>query len=153
MTFECKKLRDAARGQSCVRCGKTENVVGCHYTGVRRLSFGGGFGIKVHDFLIADLCQECHHYMDTLSRKKDGTSEYLHSEEFLYLIALTWERRVVHQGLFLVGGNRAQTNRLLLAADTHVAAEEVLRDPVRAGTDSKGDPTRIGSETAEGGAP
>ncbi len=106
MTFECKKLRNAARGQSCVRCGKTEGVVGCHYTGVRRLAFGGGFGIKVHDFLIADLCQECHHYMDTLSRKKDGTAEYLHSEEFLYLIALTWERRVVHQGLFSVGGNR-----------------------------------------------
>ncbi len=96
MTFESEKLRNAANGQSCVRCGATEGVVGCHYTGVRRLSYGGGFGIKVHDFLIAHLCAGCHREIDQLSRDKDR--KYEHSEEFLHLIALTWIR-LLHQGL------------------------------------------------------
>lgn len=99
MTFECKKLRDAARDQTCVRCGNPIGVVGCHYTGVRRLSFGGGYGQKVHDFLIADLCPGCHLYMDSLSRDKE--KRYEHSEEFLYYIALTWERRFI-QGVIVV---------------------------------------------------
>lgn len=87
MTFESKKLRNAAKGQSCVRCGSREGVVGCHYTGARRLAYGGGFGIKVHDFLIAHLCAQCHREIDQLSRNK--AHRYDHSEEFLHLIALT----------------------------------------------------------------
>lgn len=38
-----------------MRCGNSNNVVGCHYTGVRRLAYGGGFGQKVHDFLTAGI--------------------------------------------------------------------------------------------------
>jgi hypothetical protein len=96
MTFESEKLRSAAEGRTCVRCGGTDGVVGCHYTGARRLAYGGGFGIKVHDFLIAHLCDRCHREMDQLSR--DKAHKYEHSEEFLHLIALTWIR-LFHEGL------------------------------------------------------
>lgn len=99
MRFESEILRNAADGQSCVRCGRTEGVVGCHYTGARRLAYGGGFGIKVHDFLIAHLCGNCHWEMDQLCRNKNA--KYEHSEEFLHLVALTLIR-LFHQGLIVV---------------------------------------------------
>lgn len=99
MTFRSPKLLRASKDQVCVRCGKTSGVVGAHYTGVRRLKLGGGYGIKVHDFLTADLCQECHVWMDSLSREKE--QRYGHSEEFFYYIALTWERRFL-QGIMVV---------------------------------------------------
>lgn len=99
MTFRSPKLLKSSNGQACVRCGKTEGVVSAHYTGVRRLKLGGGHSIKVHDFLTADLCQECHYYMDTISREKE--KRYGHSEEFFYYIALTWERRFL-QGVIVV---------------------------------------------------
>lgn len=86
-------LRDLAEGQSCVRCGadgSDGSVVLCHYTGVRRGSFGGGMGIKVRDIVGAHLCPRCHREMDTQSRDKEKRWE--HSEEFLYLCALTWIR-------------------------------------------------------------
>jgi hypothetical protein len=90
MTFESAKLRKAAKGRSCVRCGSTEGVVGAHYTGVRRLAYGGGYGIKVHDFLIAHLCGNCHREMDLLFRDKE--KKWLHSEEFQHYIVLTLTR-------------------------------------------------------------
>lgn len=99
MTFRSAKLLASSKDQVCVRCGKTLGVVSAHYTGVRRLKLGGGYGIKVHDFLTADLCHECHEYMDTLSREKE--KRYGHSEEFFYYIALTLERRFL-QGTLLV---------------------------------------------------
>lgn len=92
MTFECKALRDAAEGEFCVRCGhRSPTVVGAHYTGVRRGSYGGGLGQKVHDFCIADLCGECHLWMDTLSRNKNARWE--HSELFQHYILLTLAKR------------------------------------------------------------
>jgi len=82
------KLRNLARDQSCVRCGKRdETVVLAHYTGPRRLAYGGGYGIKVADLAGAHLCGHCHRDMDTLSRDKDMKWE--HSEEFLHLVLLT----------------------------------------------------------------
>lgn len=100
MTFENEKLRRAAEGQSCVRCGNIDGtVVGAHYSGARRLAYGGGFGIKVHDFLIAHLCSQCHRDMDQLSR--DKARQYEHSEEFLHLIALTLIR-LFHKGTLVV---------------------------------------------------
>lgn len=90
MTFQSPTLRAAAQGQSCIRCGSTQGVVGAHYTGARRLAYGGGMGIKVHDFLIAHLCGECHRELDCLSRRK--SDKWLHSEEFLHCIALTLAR-------------------------------------------------------------
>jgi hypothetical protein len=113
VTFRSPALLKASRDQCCVRCGRTIGVVGAHYTGVRRLQLGGGYGIKVHDFLTADLCQECHSYMDTNSREKE--KRYGHSEEFFYYIALTWERRflqgtiVVARAAHLVEGTPSQT--------------------------------------------
>lgn len=91
MTFESPKLRKAAKGRSCVRCNREDDtVVGAHYSGVRRLSYGGGYGIKVHDFLIAHLCGNCHREMDLLCRDKE--KKWLHSEEFLHYIVLTLAR-------------------------------------------------------------
>ena len=82
------KLREAARDQSCVRCGKEDGtVVLAHYTGARRLELGGGFGCKVHDLAGAHLCADCHRVMDTTSRSKDNRWE--HSEEFLLLCVKT----------------------------------------------------------------
>lgn len=104
MTFESQILRDAANGQSCVRCGKNDGTTcGAHYTGFRRLEYGGGISQKVHDFCIADLCDECHRHMDTLSRKKNKAQ--IHSEEFQHYVLLTIERRLM-QGFLVVKGQR-----------------------------------------------
>lgn len=82
------KLREAARDESCVRCGKHDGtVVLAHYTGVRRLNYGGGYGRKVNDLCGAHLCHACHQDMDVVSRSKSG--KWLHSEEFLHYIMLT----------------------------------------------------------------
>jgi hypothetical protein len=61
-----------------------------HYTGVRRESYGGGYGIKVHDLVGAHLCKSCHRFMDTESRDKEKKWE--HSEEFQHLCILTMLR-------------------------------------------------------------
>ena len=91
-------LREAARDQSCVRCGAEDGtVVGAHYTGARRLDYGGGFGRKVSDVCIAHLCARCHYEMDNLSRNKEQKWE--HSEEFQHLILKTlirlWDQGVI----------------------------------------------------------
>ena len=81
-------LRKLAEGQTCVRCHRNqESVVLCHYTGARRLAYGGGFGIKVLDLVGAHLCGVCHNEMDCLSR--DKARKWEHSEEFLHLCMLT----------------------------------------------------------------
>lgn len=92
------KLREAARDQPCVRCGREDGTtVGAHYTGPRRLSYGGGLGRKVHDMAMAHLCQACHHYFDTAS--KDREFRYEVSEEFLHCVVLTairnYERGII----------------------------------------------------------
>ena len=85
------KLREAARDQSCVRCGKQDGtVVLAHYTGARRMHYGGGFGIKCRDIFGAHLCGECHQWMDQLSR--DKSRKWEHSEEFQHFILLTIKR-------------------------------------------------------------
>lgn len=98
-------LRDLANGQSCIRCGKDDGtIVLCHYTGVRRGALGGGMGIKVHDAVGAEMCSVCHHWMDTGSRDKERKWEC--SEEFLFLVALTWIRRI-ERGLVTIGRRAA----------------------------------------------
>ena len=92
MTFRSPAILRLSRGESCVRCGRQlPTVVGAHYTGVRRLAYGGGMGIKVHDCLVADLCGECHEYMDRLSRDKEG--RWGHSEEMQHYVLLTIAKR------------------------------------------------------------
>lgn len=90
-------LRDRAKDQSCVRCGRDDGtVVLAHYTGVRRLAYGGGYGRKVIDIAGAHLCAVCHREMDTLSR--DKSRKWEHSEEFLHLCMLTI-LRLAEQGV------------------------------------------------------
>lgn len=108
MTYQCQKLRDAARDETCVHCGSREGVVGAHYTGVRRGAYGGGLGIKVHDFMIAHLCAKCHVLMDTLS--KDKEDRWINSELFLHAVALTWER-LFARGVLQVKGVRSEAPR------------------------------------------
>lgn len=106
-------LRDAANGQRCIRCaGLKETVVGAHYTGARRAAYGGGFGRKVHDIVMAHLCQECHQWMDQLARtdpqdesKDKDDIKWFHSEEFLHLCMLT-VMRLYEQGVLIVKGER-----------------------------------------------
>jgi hypothetical protein len=81
------KLREAAQDQTCVACGSREGVVLCHYTGARRLSYGGGYGLKAHDLCGAHLCAKDHLLMDTLSR--DKSKKWEHSELFLHYIMQT----------------------------------------------------------------
>lgn len=83
------KLREAARGQTCVvpGCGDTETVVLAHYFGVRRHDYGGGMGRKGSDLIAAHLCGRHHLEMDQLSR--DKSQKWEHSEQFLHYVALT----------------------------------------------------------------
>lgn len=86
-------LRDLARDQSCVRCGREDGtVVLAHYFGPRRHYYGGGMSKKGHDAVGAHLCSGCHSFMDTQSRDKQYRWEM--SEEFLHLCALTWIRLI-----------------------------------------------------------
>lgn len=101
MTFRSRAMLDLSRGETCVRCGRLhESVVGAHYTGVRRGAYGGGMSIKVHDFCVADLCGECHAYMDRLSRDKEG--RWGHSEEFQHYVILTLAKRFENGQLGIV---------------------------------------------------
>jgi hypothetical protein len=80
-------------GRECIRCGTEDGtIVLCHYTGVRRGEFGGGMGIKVHDAAAAEMCHQCHSWLDTISRSKGQKWE--HSEQFLAMIVKTWIRRM-----------------------------------------------------------
>ena len=90
-------LTKLAKDQKCVRCGSTQGVVLCHYTGPRRLSLGGGFGIKVADIAGAHMCGRCHEEMDRLSRNK--ATKWEHSEEFLYYVVLTIIRLIEQESL------------------------------------------------------
>lgn len=100
MTFRCRPLLNLSNGEFCVRCGKRDGTtVPAHYTGARRGSYGGGLGIKVHDFLVADLCSGCHAYMDQLSRDKEG--RWGHSEEFQHYILLTLAKRFMNRDVVL----------------------------------------------------
>jgi uncharacterized Fe-S cluster-containing radical SAM superfamily protein len=92
VTFRSPSMLRMSKGETCVRCNKLrETVVGAHYTGVRREAYGGGMSIKVHDFCVADLCDECHAYMDRISRDKEG--RWGHSEEFQHYVLLTLAKR------------------------------------------------------------
>lgn len=81
-----KKLRDAARDQSCVRCGKRDGtIVLAHYSGMNSHKFGKGMGTKCHDLIGAHLCYDCHTYMDSY---KDGNDDTRRAD-FYELILLT----------------------------------------------------------------
>ena len=92
-----KKLLAAARGASCVNCGRRDGtIVAAHYQGLRSPQSGKGKGRKPHDLLVADLCDKCHTAFDRyeigqgtgLLKKIDA------SEQFQHLILKTLIRRI-----------------------------------------------------------
>ncbi len=101
MSQKIQKLRDAARDQTCIvpGCGCTVGVVLAHYSGVRRLSFGGGLGAKVHDLIGSHLCQSHHYEMDTGNRDKDKRGENSETFEFYCLLTII---RLYEQGIIKV---------------------------------------------------
>ena len=109
--YRSRALLDLSRDEDCVRCGcMFGTVVPAHYTGPRREAYGGGIGVKVHDFIVADLCDECHAYMDRISRDKEG--RWGHSEEFLHYVILTLAKRFVRGQIRI-----ARKNELLPEAE------------------------------------
>lgn len=82
--MKIQKLRDAAQGCTCVRCGGHDAML-CHYTGKRQHDYGKGTATKGHDAIGAHLCNDCHTYFDQYKSAND----YERSEEFLHCIALT----------------------------------------------------------------
>jgi len=90
-----KKLLQASKDQTCVNCGAQGTVVGAHLQGMRAHAFGKGRGIKAHDFCVADLCMRCHAKFDSYegSAGKNLQAQIDHSEQFLYCVLKTIERR------------------------------------------------------------
>lgn len=82
--MKIQRLRDAAHGTTCVRCGGSDAML-CHYTGKRQLAYGKGTGTKGHDAIGAHLCAVCHTYFDQYQSDND----YERSEEFLHWVAMT----------------------------------------------------------------
>lgn len=106
MSFRSRAMLNLSKGETCVRCNiALPSVVPAHYTGVRRGAYGGGMGIKVHDFCVADLCGGCHEYMDRLSRDKEG--RWGHSEEFLHYVILTLAKRFTRDQIRIARKNEA----------------------------------------------
>jgi hypothetical protein len=108
--YRSRALLDMSAGEECVRCGrshKRETVIPAHYTGVRRDAYGGGMSEKVHDCLVADLCDDCHAYMDRECRDKEG--RWGHSEEMQHYILLTVARRFITGKWRLARKSEAQT--------------------------------------------
>jgi hypothetical protein len=88
--LESEAHRNAAEGQACIRCSKKDGtIIGAHYNGMFQHRLARGKGAKCHDFLLADLCSECHVYFDTF---KEGNT-YERAAEFLVLCAETMVRR------------------------------------------------------------
>lgn len=87
------KIRQSARGMTCIRCGAPPDTVrACHYNGIRQHLYGKGRGIKANDLMTAELCASC----DAIY--SEGTTEGFESkidrsESFLHLVCLTNIRR------------------------------------------------------------
>lgn len=80
------KLRQAAKGQSCVKCYANDGtVVLAHYSGKYSNRFGNGMGRKSNDLVGAHLCDKCHRYFD--SYEAGNTDE--RAAEFMMLCFLT----------------------------------------------------------------
>ena len=63
MTIKLKKLRDAARGQSCVACGRWDDSIVFAHLPTKGVA-DAGMGMKCDDFWGADLCGGCHFEAD-----------------------------------------------------------------------------------------
>lgn len=86
-----QKLRDAARGQSCVRCGsEDETVVLAHLP----ISGEFGTGLKTHDIVGAHLCRPCHEHVDG----PEGRRDY----ELRFHLLVETQVRLMRQGVLCV---------------------------------------------------
>lgn len=104
LIIRSKKMLDAARGESCVRCDANDGtVVAAHYSGIYATRFGRGRGIKPHDFCVADLCSRCHGYFD--SYENGNTDE--RAAEFMTYVLLTIHRRVINGDIIIKGAKNA----------------------------------------------
>ena len=73
-TLVSKALRNAARGEVCVRCErpvKNETVVLCHLP-LNAWGFGSSMAGKCPDWLGAHLCDECHAWIDGPDGRRDA---------------------------------------------------------------------------------
>lgn len=86
--YYSRKLREAAKGQACIKCGSEYGVVGAHYQGIEAHKLGKGRGIKPTDVALAHLCTACHGEFDGYAKAND----YERGFEFLMLCLLTVER-------------------------------------------------------------
>ncbi len=98
MILRSRAMLDAAKGQSCVNCGKRDGtIVAAHLTGIRAAEFGKGTSIKPHDLLVCDLCLRCHLSFDGNREsyiKNPNMRKIDQSERMLACIARTLIRRV-----------------------------------------------------------
>jgi hypothetical protein len=87
------KLTEAARGQSCVRCGRNDGtIVAAHINGPLAFKLGRGMGQKPDDVFCADLCHTCHDVLDGRSFAERLDPED-HTAEWMELVLLTIQRR------------------------------------------------------------
>lgn len=63
--YRNKKLRDSAKHESCVSCGKNDGTIVWAHSNTQR--HGKGTGIKAHDIFGCYLCHNCHADYDKLS--------------------------------------------------------------------------------------
>ena len=92
--YRNRKLLDAARDVSCIRCGKEGETRASHYNGVRQHLYGKGRGQKCSDLLTSEFCGTCDMDFSEGISADSTWSEWERSEEFLHWIAMTNLRRI-----------------------------------------------------------
>ena len=93
--YRNRKLLDAAKGQSCIRCGADDGtIVAAHYSGLYSDQLGKGAGQKAWDLFVAFLCRDCHATFDSY---KDGNDD-ARAAKFMLLILKT-QMRLLDMGV------------------------------------------------------
>ncbi len=65
--FRSKALRDSAKDERCVACGRLGTTVWAHSN---EQVHGKGTGIKAHDLIGLYLCYGCHVFYDTVQSRE-----------------------------------------------------------------------------------
>ncbi len=93
--FRSKKYREAGRDFDCVFCPGKPVHSGAHLPH-HAVGFPGGKAYKCPDWLLADLCIDCHEKMDGEEWRNDHQMR-------MKALCLTIERRY-HQGVIVIPG-------------------------------------------------
>ena len=89
------KLTEAARHESCIRCGRDDGtVVAAHINGPIAHWLGRGMSKKPHDLFCAHLCFRCHDDMDGRSNRDPDNKQ----REWAELVLRT-QRRLIDKGV------------------------------------------------------